>query len=357
MKTSLAAAIAAIAILAVVLVANRGDETPSTIREGGAAKSRQLPASSVLRINPGTTPSPPVESRPAPANVPPEVVQLRARTGWAPLRERLATASASPAALYAQAEIYNRCAKRAVTRPGAITPQNRAQARERFIAAMDGQPDLAQRLAAWDKGNVDLCEGIPAEDFSEEKLAALITAAAQAGDARAQAWEVARAVDAAFQAQKPGDRPRGNVITDEQVETIRRTLASRDPGVVREYQGLLASTVDDGTWRLPGIEGRVDERALYGALTLLACDLGDNCGPDSRQLLSSCAQNGYCAATNLYDHQYFYESSPNSAQLMERYRQALLQAITSGDLSGLRISRETTNNNRQYMFRGGWRGP
>jgi hypothetical protein len=42
---------------------------------------------------------------------------------------------------------------------------------------------------------------------------------------------------------------------------------------------------------------------------------------------------------------------------MERYRQALLQAINSGDLSGLRISREPTNNYRQYMFRGGWRGP
>jgi hypothetical protein len=259
--------------------------------------------------------------------------------------------SATPAALYVQAEIYNRCAKR--QRPGA--PQDRAQLRERFVAAMDGQPDLAQRLAAWDKANIDPCEGIPPEEYSDERLDALIAAAAQAGDARAQAWQVARAVDAAYSSRKP-DQRQANVITDEQVETIRRTLASRDPGVVREYQGLLASTVSDGTWRLPGIEGRVDERALYGALTLLACDLGESCGADSRELLTSCAQNGYCGASNLYDYLYFYESSPNSAQLMERYRQALFQAINSGDLSGLRIAREPTNNSRGFMFRGR-RGP
>src|SRR6476469_6456280 len=207
---------------------------------------------------------------------------------------------------------------------------------------MEGQPDFAQRLAAWDKANVDPCEGVAPEEYSDERLDALIAAAAQAGDARAQAWQLARAVDAAFNSRS--DPRKANVITDEQVETIRRTLASRDPGVVREYQGLLASTVSDGTWRLPGIEGRVDERALYGALTLVACDLGENCGADSRELLASCAQNGYCGATNLYDFLYFYESSPNAAQLMERYRQALVQAINSGDLSGLRIAREPTGN-------------
>jgi hypothetical protein len=353
MKTSLIAAIAAVAILAGVLIANRRHETAPVVAESGATKGHSLPASSVLNINPRAATTLPMQPRPAPANVPPEIAQLRSRTGWAPLRERAASMPASPAALYVQAEIYNRCAKR--TRPGAA--QSRTQSRERFLATIEGQPDQAQRLAAWEKGNFDSCEGIPAEDFSEERLAALIAAAAAAGDARARAWEIARAVDAAFNNQKPGERPRGNVITDEQAETIRRTLASRDPGVVREYQGLLASTVEDGTWRLPGIEGRLDERALYGALTLVACDLGDDCGPDSRQLLSSCAQNGYCGAANLYDHLYFYESSPNSAQLMERYRQALLQAINSGDLSGLRISREPTNNYRQYMFRGGWRGP
>ena len=41
---------------------------------------------------------------------------------------------------------------------------------------------------------------------------------------------------------------------------------------------------------------------------------------------------------------------------MQRYREAMLQAINSGDLSGLRISREPTNNNRAYMVRGR-RGP
>lgn len=347
MKPWLAAAIAAVAVGLAVLAWHRAGDKLAQADTAGAS----LPASSVLKISPRAAASATAPSA-ASANVPPEVVQLRARTGWAPLRERVASpAAATPAALYVQAEIYNRCAKR--VRPG---PPNRTAARERFIASIEGQPDFARRLAAWDKGNVDSCDGVPPEEYSDERLDAMIAAAAQAGDARAQAWQVSRAVDAAYEARKPDDQRRGNVITDEQIDTIRRTLASRDPGVVREYQGLLSSTVTDGTWRLPGIEGRVDERALFGALTLVACDLGDNCGADSRELLTSCAQNGYCGASNMYDHMYFYESSPNSAQLMEQYRNALLQAINSGDLSGLRISREPTNNSRGFVFRGR-RGP
>ena len=352
MKGWLVAAIAAAAILIALVASTGGGGRTGPGSVATSAAQTQLPASSVLKINPralAVAPSPP----PAPAaNVPPEITQLRSRTGWAPLRERIASGgNATPTALYVQAEIYNRCAKRQ-PRPGAA--QDRARARERFVASMDGQPDLAQRLAAWDKANVDPCEGVTPEEYSDERLDAMIAAAAQAGDARAQAWRLSRAVDAALDSRK--DQRQANVISEEQVETIRRTLASRDPGVVREYQGLLASTVNDGTWRLPGIEGRVDERALYGALTLVACDLGENCAADSRELLNSCAQNGYCGAGNLYDYLYFYESSPNSAQLMERYRQALLQAINSGDLSGLRISREPTNNSRGFMFRGR-RGP
>jgi hypothetical protein len=355
MKAGGAAAVAVVAIVAVALLWSRGHETQEA-NETAAAKSGQLPASSVLKINPrAATIAPRSESKIAVASVPPEIAQLRSWTGWAPLRDRVATAPTA-AALYVQAEIYNRCAKRPSTRPGAAP--NPAKARERFVASIEGQPDFAQRLAACEKVNVDPCDGVPAEEFSAEKLDALIAAAARAGDARAQAWQLTQAVDAERNGRKPGDPSHGggNLVTPEQEETIRRNLASRDPGVVREYQNLLASSLTDGTWRLPGIEGRVDQRALYGAMALVACDLGENCGADSRELLSSCARNGYCGANNLYDHLYFYESSPNSAQLMERYREALLQAINSGDLSGLRVSREPTNNTGTYMF-GGRRGP
>jgi hypothetical protein len=355
MKTTLVAALAIIAVLAAVLLWRHVDESPASAH-AVAGKAIQLPASSVLKINPrqaSPVASPTSIAKTPLASIPPEVAQLRTRTGWAALKDRLASAPLTGASLYVQAEIYSRCAKRA--RAGG--PPSRASARERFIASIEGQPDAAQRIAAWEKGNVDSCEGIPTEEYSNEKLDALIAAAAQAGDARAQAWQVARAIEAEYNSRtRPDDARHGLAISPEQEDTIRRTLASRDPGVVREYQGLLASTVSDGTWRLPGIEGRVDERALYGAMALVACDLGANCGAESPDLLSACAQNGYCGASNMYDHIYFYDASPNSAQLMERYREALVQAINSGDLSGLRISREPTNSNRGFLF-GGRRGP
>src|SRR5215212_3131484 len=100
MRPSLAAAIAALVILALALVWHRNPQTGERANADAAAKSSALPASSVLRINPGAPASPLSHSSPEAASVPPEIMQLRSRAGWAPLREGVASATPTPAALY-----------------------------------------------------------------------------------------------------------------------------------------------------------------------------------------------------------------------------------------------------------------
>ncbi len=334
---ALCIAIAVIFIAALLRFPDPTDQAwpRSDAKASPSAEKRDLPASSVLRIDPraGHTPAVTAPAKAAPA-VHPVIAQLRSRTGWAPLYQRLVAGPPTPESLYAQAEIYNRCAQRP---PDPARPK---------LATIRGQPNFEQRLAAYDKTSTDPCEGLSLGEFSKQEFERLLNAAAAAGDVRAQAWQLRQQV---FEASsgRPGG---GQIITDDQVEAMRRMLASGDPGVVRELQGILSSTVSDGSWRIGGIDERLDERALFASLGLVACDQGLPCGSDSRQLLQECSINGYCAATNVYDHMFFYESSPNQAQLMDRYRRAFDQAIASGDLSSLRIVREPLPPGRQYMF-------
>ena len=334
----------------------KGAARASDAKAGNAA--RDLPASSVLRINPRSSPTAtltsPVTAAPV---VTPNIAQLRSRKGWADLYGRVSSGAQTPEALYIQAEIYSRCAKR---QPSAAASSNPAEARDKFIASVKGDPSGEQRIAAYDKANADPCEGLTLGDRSKERLAQMVAAAAGAGDPHAQAWQLAQSIERPFfDAQaKPIDgqpRPNGYAVSDEQMETIRRLLASGDPDVLVEFQGILSSSLIDANLRMGPDNARVDGAAMSAALTLVACDLGMQCGPDSQRLALQCALQGYCAANNLYDYTYFYESAPYQAQLMEQYRQALLQMANARDFSGLRVVREPGTPGMTYI-RGGRRG-
>ena len=182
----------------------------------------------------------------------------------------------------------------------------------------------------------------------------MIDAAASAGDPRAQAWQLSQQIERAYFDAQP--KPQGYSVSDEQMESMRRLLASGDPGVLNDFQGILSSTLVDANLRMGPNSERVDSNAMSAALTLVACDLGAPCGADSQWLLMQCAMQGHCAAGNLYDYTYFYESSPYQAQLMEQYRQALLQMVNGRDFSGLRLAREPGTPGMTFI-RGGRRGP
>jgi hypothetical protein len=350
----LAVVAVAAAVLGVVvfLPAERG-AVATTPSQDSALAQKDLPASSVLRINPRSTPAVPASPMKSAPVASADVTQLRQRKDWAQLHARLSSGPQTPEALYIQAEIYSRCAKRPLpaNAPGS-SPQ--AEAQEKFIASLKGDPNGEQRIAAYEKTRADPCVGLALGEFSKERLAQMIAAAATAGDPRAQSWQLSREIEGTYYDAQP--RPQGYAVSDEQMESIRRLLASGDPGVIVDLQGILSSTLQDGNLRMGPNNDRVDSNAMAAALTLVACDLGAQCGPDSQRLLMQCAMQGYCAANNLYDYTYFYESSPFQAQLMEQYRQALLQMANNHDFSGLLLVHEPTTPGMSYI-RGGRRGP
>jgi hypothetical protein len=345
--------VAAVVLGVVVFVPAQRAPAATAPSRGSAAAQPDLPASSVLRINPRSTPAgaaSPLKSAPVASA---DVAQLRQRKDWAQLQARVSSGPQTPEALYILAEIYSRCAKRS---PSANTTgaSSQAEAQEKFIASLKGDPHGEQRMIAYEKTKADPCEGLALGEFSKERLAQMIAAAATAGDPRAQSWQLSREIEGSWYDAQP--RPQGYVVSDEQMESIRRLLASGDPGVISDLQGILSSTLQDGNLRMGPNNDRVDGNAMAAALTLVACDLGAQCGPDSQRLLMQCALQGYCAANNLYDYTYFYESSPFQAQLMEQYRQAILQMASNHDFSGLLLVHEPTTPGMTYI-RGGRRGP
>lgn len=339
--------------------------TPSAEAKSAPLAEKKLSSSAVLRIDPKASSG--IQAR---TDIPQkplstDVQQFRERRDLPALYARLKAGAQTPEALYLQAEILDRCAKRP---PSPNTPPGtREERREKFLAGLSGTPEQkALRTAAYDQLTRDTCGELAKIERNPAEIEKLRADAAAAGDVRAQAWQLSadiiKASEDAETARRAGKGPgqpgggpapgAGNVITDEQWKTLQGLLASGEVGALNELRGVLASTVTDGTIRLGPDQAPVDQRALWTAVGLLGCDLGNPCGADNRDVLSACVYSGRCGSSNLFDHTYFYEASPHIAQLMESYRQSLADMIRRGDFSQLRLVRGQPNTNNVSIFRG-----
>lgn len=296
-----------------------------------------LPVDTVLQVRPAASNSAPSASSASSRrhNESPALAQFHEGKDFASLYGGL-EGNPSPETLYLRAEIYARCAKH---RDDA---REKLAARRAEMAAALAQTgtNAAQRLSAFDRLNANPCAGLDLGPFDRQELARMVGAAAAAGDARAQAWQLAERADRAFRdtADQVGQtHATGYPLGDADFEQARRLLASGDPDVILDLRGMLSSSIQQGTIRLG--DQPVDNRALYDALGLLACDAGAHCGPDSQELLMNCAYRGRCAAGTLYEYMFYYDTSPADAQLIDGYRRALAAMLNAGDFSGLTLSR------------------
>lgn len=317
---------------------SKADRTPST---------EALPASVVLRIKPQAAaalrPSPRSAAK-HPLNPRSEALeQLASGRDLAGLYQRMRTSPRTGESLYIQAEIYSRCAR------GMRAPTSAEQRREKFVATLlPADPVAQEKLAAFDRLNTDPCKGLEAlGDFSQETLDRLLAAAEAAGDPRAAAALLAQKIEGRYHAVQP--RPPGYEVSDEEFTSILRALESRDPDAVQHVQGVLSSSWDQAALLLNGRP--IEPRAMHAALGLVACDLGANCGADSRELLAHCAYRGECSVSNLQDYTFFYVAAPSHAQQIDTYRQELLRMLNQGNLGGLTVQRGTANSST-FVFGG-----
>ena len=325
----------------------------------------KLGAASVLNIDPKVRSIVPVATIMPKLASSSEMQLFRDKKDWPGIYQRAKNGSQTGEALYLQAELLEKCAKRPPSTDPKKPTESREVKREKFLLGLAGsQEQKAARTAAYDALTADICGELRQIDYAKDEVARLTKAASDAGDVHGRAWQlsndIAKASEEDFAARsniKPdanGNMPRmtgGNVISDEQWAAIRELLSSGDVGVLGELKPLLATTLTDASIRLGSDNQPIDNRALWSALGLVACDLGQHCGADSPQLLAACAFQNHCGSSSVQDHTYYYESSPHNAQLVDAYRQQLAEMIRTGNFSSFNLIRGAQNQGNTFTFR------
>jgi hypothetical protein len=262
-----------------------------------------------------------------------------------PLYDRLKASAEgqTPEGQYLLYEMLRRCAnvtdgRRPWTRP---VPK-----REEFLASLPANdPNRDKRIAAFDDIETNRCAGFEAITVTQADLNKLLNDAVGAGDPKARAIQVEQEVIGSRRGNF-----QGTTLNDQQLETLRQVIGTRDPGAMMVAGRLLSNTWHDLTVRI-GPEGQVVEpRAFMNAWQILACDYGYPCGAENTRVLTECALHGHCNASTLQDYLFYYGGSPNDSQLVTQYQGILRTAIESGDWSQVSVVRGPRPPGSQRMF-------
>jgi hypothetical protein len=318
-------------------ISSRKAETTASIAGAPASKtqSADLSPSAVLSINvgkPSVLPPPP-EGRGA--AIPTLGHEFDTARALKPLYDRLTGPGApgTPEAKFILYKILATCAARTDRKPDDPPRQPTAERRKSLADNIsDSNPDKQKRLAAFDY-LAGRCEGFENVTTSKAELDRMREAAAQAGDPAAQASQVAHDV---FDLHETPEARAGSLpIADAQLASLRQVLASRDPDAILAAGTILSNTFPNLVLEVGPNHDEIDGAASMAAWRIVACEYGMDCGPNSRTVLNACAYQGQCGAGNVPDLVFYYQATPNQAQLIDQYRQAFRSAIESGDPSAL----------------------
>lgn len=346
-----AIALAAIAALVTWLRAPDKAQASAGSRSLRAAQAamRERPAPSVVLSIDVSRPS---ATNAAPRVKPPMTLarEFEQATALRALYDRLSApgAAATPEAKYVLYRILGACARRTDPAPGVPSPGDRAERRKQLEASIpDANPLKPVRLKAFD--DLGRCAGLEGLTTTKAELDKLLDEAAQQGSAPARALQVQRDLGS--------DMPRGGApATAAQLQALRDAVASRDPAAIAIGGTVLSNTFNDTVIEVGDNHDALDNVASKQAWRLLACEYGLDCGSGNQELQTACAFLGRCGPTTVPDLIYFYETTPNQAQLVEQYRQVFRQAIEANDWSGLTFA-SRPGGTPQNVFRFHTAGP
>jgi hypothetical protein len=357
------AAFAAVGVLAWDLF--RPQPAPQPAAPAPVAKAPAAPASP----DPASAPRAPGEVRgapnflrppaPSPVTASPLARDFGNALAWKAIYERLRNTieGDTPEGQYFLYRILRACATVADRKGGAQRrPQNAAQLEERRqqIAASlkEGDPRRVQRLEAFDKATADQCAGMGGITVTEGELNQLLRNALDGGDPKARAWQVEQEM---WQERRSASTPgrAGATLSEGQVASLKESFASRDPEAIAIAGRVLANSFRDLTVRVGPDQEPIENRAFMNAALLLACEYGYACGENNPRVLNACAFQGHCGVASLPDYLFYYGASPYDAQLLDRYRTVLRQAVDSGDWSAVVIERGNRSPNLPSYTYGG----
>ena len=316
---------------------------------GPASRSApvSLAPSSVLSIDPKqvTLAAP---ARSARSHQSPLARDFANATQYKPLYERLKNTpeGQTPEGQYYLYQVLRACATIADRKGPAPPKVNVARIEERkqeLLATLaETDPRRVQRLAAFDKLSTDKCQGMDGVQMAEADLSQILKNAVAGGDPKAGAFQIEQEMwqamrDARASGAAPGGR--GITVTDSQIDGLRGALGSRDPEAMVIAGRVLANAFRDITVTVGPNQDPIENRVFSNATQLVACEYGYPCADNNQRVLNACAYQGHCGVANLNDYLFYYGSSPYDSQLLDQYRNAIRQAVDTGDWSQLNVQR------------------
>jgi hypothetical protein len=214
-----------------------------------------------------------------------------------------------------------------------------AKQRKQFMQGLTaGDPNNTKRIAAYDASdNTQRCMRFQGTKISQKDIEDLYLAAAQQGDARAQARLLVAELNAKIQANHGADPTattptRAPVATDD-TSRIIGLLQTRDPEAMMIVGNFLAQSAVSTQLHI-GPNGEVPEpSAFLGAFSLVACDMTSDCVTLNREPQLACAYSGYCNAQTFEELYQDFLASPWAYAQAARYRNIIHTAINTQNWS------------------------
>ena len=212
-----------------------------------------------------------------------------------------------------------------------------AKQRRQFLSSLPtGDPLNEKRIAAYEAvDNTQRCIGFKDAKFSQRDIDDLYKAAANQGDARAQARiltaDLSKNLGKGGEAQAPApSNPTGRM---DDLAMLTQLLDSRDPEALLYVGQFLAQNAITQNLRV-GPNGEVPEpSAFLGGFSLVACDMGQDCSSVNRELMQACAFGGFCNAQTYEELYQNFLASPWAYSQAMRYRMLIRTAIDQRNYS------------------------
>lgn len=219
-----------------------------------------------------------------------------------------------------------------------------AKQRRQFLSNLPaGDPLNEKRIAAYEAvDNTQRCLGFQNAKFSAKDIEALYRAAAQQGDARAQARLITAELSKGV--SRPADGTTQGRVGDD-FAMLTQLLDSRDPEALLYVGQFLAQNAVSQNLRV-GPNGEVPEpSAFLGGFSLVACDIGQDCSGAHRDLQQACAYGGYCNAQSFEELYQNFLASPWAYSQAMRYRLLIRAAIDQRNYSLIGLTPKVANRN------------
>jgi hypothetical protein len=208
-----------------------------------------------------------------------------------------------------------------------------AKQRRQFLSSLPANDaNSTKRIAAYDAADVtQRCLRFQGSKISQKDIEDLYNAAAQQGDARAQARILVAELNAKMSNTNRADAP-GAVVSADNISGLIGLLESRDPEAIMQVGTFLSQSSVASQLHL-GPNGETPEpSALLGAFSLVACDISD-CQQLSREPLLACAYSGYCDSQSFEELYQNFMASPYAYSNAARYRNIIQTAIQTQNWS------------------------